>query len=50
MLSKLRNPVALVAEGFLAGVLVFAAANPSAFQHRDAGDARAAALVQELIR
>jgi hypothetical protein len=50
MISKLRNPVALVAEGFLAGLLVFAATNPAAFHHRDSGDARAAALVQELIR
>ena len=50
MLTKLRNPVVLVAEGFLAGVLAFAAANPSAFHDRSAGDARAAALVQELVR
>jgi hypothetical protein len=50
MLSKLRNPVWLVAEGFLAGALVFAAVNPSLLHHHTDGDARAAALVQQLIR
>ncbi|MBV9929897.1 MAG: hypothetical protein JO013_03010 [Alphaproteobacteria bacterium] len=50
MLTKLRSPVALVTEGFLAGALLFLAANPGFLHHRSAGDDRAAALVQELIR
>jgi len=50
MLTKLRSPVALVAEGFLAGALLFVAGNPSLLHHRSAGDDRAAALVQALIR
>jgi hypothetical protein len=50
MLSKLRSPIALVAEGFLAGAMLFVAANPNFLHHRSAGDDRAAALVQALIR
>jgi hypothetical protein len=50
MLSKLRNPVALTAQGFLAGAMLFLAANPSLLHGHSAGDDRAAALVQELIR
>ena len=51
LLSKLKNPVALVIEGFLAGALLFTATNP-ALLHSDSGgaDAEAAALVKELTR
>jgi hypothetical protein len=51
MFSKLRNPVALVVQGFFAGALLFAVATPGFVQHRSAAaDAQASALVQELTR
>jgi len=51
MLRKLRSPMVLVVEGFLAGALLFVVANPT-FVHSDSGraDAQAAALVKELTR
>ena len=51
MLSKLRNPVALVVEGFLAGAILFAALTPGVVHGRSAAaDAQASALVKELTR
>ncbi|HEY0412396.1 MAG TPA: hypothetical protein VGD66_04570 [Allosphingosinicella sp.] len=51
LLKALGNPVALVVEGFLAGALVFVAANPAVL-HPGAADAsaRTDAIVQELTR
>lgn len=51
LLRKLGNPVALVAQGFVAGALLFTATNP-ALLHSDSArtDAQAAALVKELTR
>jgi hypothetical protein len=51
MFGKLRNPVALVVEGFFAGALLFAMVTPGFVQDRSpAADAQASALVQELTR
>lgn len=51
MLNKLRTPVALVVEGFVAGALIFTAVNPSYLHARtSAADIQAAALVRQLTR
>lgn len=51
MFSKLRSPVALVVEGFVAGALLFVTLSPGVLHDRSsASDAQAAALVRELTR
>jgi hypothetical protein len=46
----MKNPVALVLEGFLAGALLFAGLNHGMLKHDAArADAQAAATVQSLI-